>query len=150
MNTQDQAPDSPSSTSAESTSRSPRSDIFPVGVYALVFLGLAGPALSFGQWGQWDTLRWILKLFGWLSIFAGCLVAIADLRVRRVLRFTPWVAGIFTVFMVWMLVISQKPIMQSVVPLTWFAIVTVWFAYLRLRVPEFFGLPSYADRRTKP
>jgi hypothetical protein len=52
--------------------------------------------------------------------------------------------------MVWMLVISQKPIMQSVVPLTWFAIVTVWFAYLRLRVPEFFGLPSHADRRTKP
>lgn len=148
MDTQDQTPDSPSSSSAESTSRSSRADIFPVGVYALVFLGLAGPALSFGQWGQWDTLRWILKVFGWLSIFAGCLVAIADLRIRRVLRFTPWVAGIFTVFMVWMLLISQKPIMQLAVPLTWFAIVTVWFTYLRLRVPEFFGLPSHADRPT--
>ncbi len=150
MNTQDQTPDSQSSTSDKSASDSSGADIFPVGVYALVFLGLAGPALTFGQWGQWDTLRWILKLFGWLSVLAGCLVAIADLRIRRVLRFTPWVAGIFTVFMVWMLSISHKPIMQSVVPLTWFAIVTVWFTYLRLRVPEFFGLPSHADRRTNP
>ncbi|MEQ1843657.1 MAG: hypothetical protein ABL994_24905, partial [Verrucomicrobiales bacterium] len=77
---------------------SAKPDLSPAGVYALVFLGLAGPALSFGQWGQWDVLRWMLKIFGWLVIFAGCLLAIADLRIRRILRFTPWVSGVFTAF----------------------------------------------------
>jgi hypothetical protein len=142
MNTPDQTARLPGPSSADSTRSSPRPDISPVGVYALVFLGLAGPALSFSQWGEWDALRWTLKSISWLAIFAGCLVGIADLRIRRVLWFTPWVAGVFAAFMVWMLAISAKPILQIAVPLTWFAIVTMWFTYLRLKVPEFFGLPS--------
>ena len=116
-----------------------------MGMGALLFLGLAGPALSFGQWEAWDLLRWMLKCFGWLAIFLGCLAAIVDPRLRSGLRFTPWVSSLFTAFMVWMWVISTKPILQIAVPLTWLAMVTLGFTYLRLKVPEFFGLPCPSD-----
>jgi hypothetical protein len=148
MSTPDHTAKLPNSSSANSSVTSPKPDLSPVGVYALVFLGLAGPALSFGQWEQWDTLRWILKILGWIAIFAGSLIAITDLRIRRMFRLTPWVSGVFTAFMVWMLAISTKPLMQIAVPLTWFAIATIWFTYLRLKVPEFFGLPCRSDNQT--
>ena len=147
MNTSDRKADLPKSSLADGSVISPKPDLSPLGVYALVFLGLAGPALSFGQWGQWNTLRWILKVFGWLAIFGGCLFAITEVRIRRVLRFTPWVSAVFTAFMVWMLAISTQPIVQIAVPLAWFAIATVWFAYLRVKVPEFFGLPCGSDNQ---
>ena len=51
MNTSDRNADLPNSSLADGSVISPKPDLSPLGVCALVFLGLAGPALSFGQWG---------------------------------------------------------------------------------------------------
>ncbi len=114
-------------------------------ILSVVLLSLLGPVLSAGRWHEWDTLRWLLKVPGWLLFFVGCILTIIYPLGRRLYRRVPWVLLPFAAFLTWMQTLSPKASNEDYLPLYWSAIVGLLFIVLRFTDPGFFTATAPDD-----
>jgi uncharacterized membrane protein YfcA len=107
-------------------------------ILSVVLLSFFGPVLAAGRWHEWDTLRWVVKVPGWLLIFVGCMLSIIYRLGRQLYRWVPWVLLPLAAFLTWMQTCSPKATNEAYLPLYWSAIVGILFIVLRFTDPGFF------------